>query len=32
MRRYAFGNELLLDDHWSDLLDKILEVEPHERM
>ena len=29
IRRYAFGNEKPLDDHWCDLLDTILEVEPH---
>ena len=32
IRRYAFGNEQPLDDHWCDLLHKILGVEPHERM
>ena len=32
MRRYAFGNKLPLDDYCCDLLDGILEVEPHERM
>ena len=24
IRRYAFGNEQPLDDHWRDLLDRIL--------
>ena len=28
----SFGNELPLDDHWCDLLDGILGVEPHKRM
>ena len=32
IRRYAFGNEKPLDDHWCDLFDEILGVEPHERM
>ena len=32
IRRYAFGNEKPLDDHSCNLLDKILGVEPHERM
>ena len=32
IRRYAFGNEKPLDDHWCDLFDKIFGVEPHERM
>ena len=32
VRRYAFGNEKPLDDHWCDLLDMILDVEPHKRM
>ena len=32
IRRYAFGNEKPLDDHWCDILDMILDVEPQERM
>ena len=32
IRRYAFGNKKPLDNHWCDLLDMILDVEPQERM
>ena len=32
IRRYAFGNEQPLDDHWCELLDGIFGVEPQERV
>ena len=30
IRRYAIGNEKPLNDHWCDLLDMILDIEPQE--
>merc|ERR1711895_351368 len=32
VRRYTIGNEEPLNDHWCDILDKILEVSPTERI